>query len=64
MRARLTILLLGLSFLLPAQTNTKMTVEQLVSFIHSSIERKQLDKDVANYLRKVTLFVPGALTTG
>jgi hypothetical protein len=55
MRARLTILLLGLSLLLPAQTNTKMTVEQLVSFIHSSIERKQADKEVANYLRKVTL---------
>jgi hypothetical protein len=55
MRAKLTVLLLGLSFWLQAQTTTKMTVEQLVSFIHSSIERKQADKEVANYLRKVTL---------
>jgi hypothetical protein len=53
MRARLAILLLGFSLGLPAQT--KMTVEQLVGFIHSSVERKQTDKDVANYLRKVTL---------
>jgi hypothetical protein len=53
MRASLAILLLGLSLGLPAQT--KITVEQLVGFIHSSVEHKEADKKVAEYLRTVTL---------
>ena len=47
------MLLLGLSFWLPAQT--KLTVDQLVKYIRSAMELKQLDKDVAKDLRKRTL---------
>lgn len=53
MRARLAFLLVGFSLLLPAQT--KLTVEQLIKFIHSSIQLKQPDRDVANYLRRLAL---------
>ena len=53
MRVRLALLLLGLSFWLPAQT--KLTVDQLVKYIRSAIELKQLDRDVAKDLRKRTL---------
>ncbi len=53
MRARLALLLFVVCSWLPAQF--KMTVEQLVAFIRSSIQLKQPDKQVANYLRKVTV---------
>jgi hypothetical protein len=53
MRFRLALLLLGVSFSLSAQS--KLTVEQLVSFVKSAIQLKQPDKQVAAYLSKVTL---------
>jgi hypothetical protein len=53
MRLKLTLLLLGVSLLLHAQT--KMTAAQLVSFIRSAIELKQPDQEVAKYLKRVTL---------
>jgi hypothetical protein len=53
MRWKVALLLLGASFWLPAQT--KLTVEQLVSFIRSSVQLKQPDKRVAAYLARVTL---------
>jgi len=53
MRLKAALLLLGTALCLPAQD--RLTVEQLVSFIHSSIQLKQSDKDVAGYLRRVQL---------
>lgn len=53
MRLRLALLFLGVSMGLPAQTS--MTVEQLVSFIKSSVQLKQPDREVAKFLRGVTL---------
>ncbi len=53
MRLKLALLLLGASLVLPAQT--KMTVQQLVTFIKSAVQLKQPDKEVANYLRRITL---------
>jgi hypothetical protein len=53
MRARFAVLLLGLSFWLPAQT--KLTVDQLVGMIRSSIQLKHPDKEVASYVRKLAL---------
>jgi hypothetical protein len=53
MRLRLALLLFGVSLLVQAQT--KLTVEQLAVFIRSAIQLKQPDKEVAAYLRKVTL---------
>ncbi len=53
MRFRLALLLFGVSLLAPAQM--KLTVEQLVGFMRSAIQLKQPDKEVAAYLRKVTL---------
>ncbi len=53
MRAKLALLLFGLSLWLPAQN--KLTVEQVVKFIRSAIALKQTDKEVANYLRKQTM---------
>ena len=44
---------LAVAVLLPAQM--KLTVEQLVNFITSTIERKQPDREVAAYLAKVRL---------
>jgi hypothetical protein len=53
MRARAVILAFGLCLGLAAQT--RLTVEQLVSFIRSSIQLKQDDRQVASYLRRQTL---------
>src|ERR1700674_1980590 len=52
---RTLFLLLALSVAATAQTS--MTVDQLVSFIKSSIQLKQDDRQIANYLKtkKVTL---------
>ncbi len=38
-----------------AAAQTRMTVEQLVKFIRSSVQIKQTDKEVARYLKKVAL---------
>jgi hypothetical protein len=53
MRLKVALLLLGASLSLPGQT--KMTVEQLVSFITSSIKLNQPDRQVAGYLAKTQL---------
>jgi hypothetical protein len=53
MRWKVALLLLGVSLSVPAQT--RLTVDQLVSFVKSAIELKQPDKQVAAYLSKVTL---------
>jgi hypothetical protein len=53
MRVRVAVLLLGALLWLPAQT--RLTVEQLLSFIRSSIKLKQDDRQVANYLRRLQL---------
>ncbi len=53
MRRKLALLLLGASLLSYAQM--RMTVDQLVRFIRSAIQLKQPDKEVAGYLRRVTL---------
>src|SRR5271157_5109740 len=53
MRSRVALLLLGASLWLSA--GTKLTVEQLVSFIHSAIQLKQPDRQVAAYLGTVIL---------
>jgi hypothetical protein len=53
MRWKVALLLLGVSLSLFAQT--RLTVDQLVSFVKSAIELKQPDKEVAAYLNKVTL---------
>lgn len=50
---RVGLLLVGLCLWLPAQT--RLTVEQLVSFIRSSIKLKHDDRQVANYVRKLQL---------
>jgi len=53
MRWKTALLLLGASLWLFA--GTKLTVEQLVGFVRSSIQQKQPDKAVAEYLSTVTL---------
>ena len=53
MRLKAALLLLGASLWLFAAT--KLTVEQLVSFVRSSIQVKQPDKAVAEYLSTVSL---------
>ena len=53
MRLRLALLLFGVCLYLPAQS--KLTIEQLTSFLRSAIELKQSDKEVANYLRRLNL---------
>ncbi len=53
MRLRVALLLLGASLCWSA--TTKLTVEQLVSFIRSAIQLKQQDRQVASYLGTVTL---------
>jgi hypothetical protein len=53
MRLRVALLLLGASLWLAAAT--KLTVEQLASFIRSAIQLKQPDRQVAAYLGTVTL---------
>jgi hypothetical protein len=53
MKSRLALLALGLSIALFAQQ--KFTIGQLVAFIQSSIQLKHDDRQVAAYLRKVTL---------
>jgi hypothetical protein len=53
MKSRLALLALGLSIALFAQQ--KFTIAQLVAFIQSSIQLKTDDRQVAAYLRKVTL---------
>ncbi len=53
MKSRLALLALGLSIALFAQL--RFTVDQLSSFIQSSIHLKHDDRQVAAYLRKVTL---------
>ncbi len=52
-RFRVALLLLGVSLVAFAQSG--MTVEQLMSFVRSAIQLKQPDKEVAGYLRHVTL---------
>jgi hypothetical protein len=56
MRAvKATLLSLGVCLgLIAAQAGT-LTVDEVVSFVRSSIQLKQSDKSVADYLRKVTL---------
>jgi hypothetical protein len=53
MRTRVALLLIGVCLWLPAQT--RLTVEQLVLFIRSSIKLKHDDRQVANYVRKLQL---------
>ena len=53
MRLKAALLLLGASLCLFAAT--KLTVEQLAGFVRSSIQQKQPDKAVAEYLATVTL---------
>lgn len=53
MRVRLPSLILLLSLSLPAQM--KMSVNQLLGFVKSSLELKHDDKQLADYLRKVQL---------
>src|SRR5262245_18806891 len=53
MRSRLALFLLFACFTSVAQQ--RLTVEQLLSFLRSSIKLKQDDKQVADYLKKVKL---------
>ena len=53
MKSRLALLALGLSITLFAQT--KFTIDQLVAFVQSSVQLKHPDRQVADYLRKITL---------
>jgi hypothetical protein len=53
MRWKVALLLLGASFLMSGAT--KLTVEQLVGFVRSSVEQKQPDKKVADYLETISL---------
>ena len=53
MKSRLALLALGLSIALFAQQ--KFTIDQLSAFIQSSIQLKHDDRQVAAYLRKVTI---------
>lgn len=53
MRVRVAALLLTFVLLVPAQM--KMSVEQLMQFVRSSLKLRHQDKQVANYLKKVTL---------
>lgn len=53
MRSKLLAAAIGISLLAWAQTT--MTVDQLVSFIRSSIQLKENDRKVADYLQKVRL---------
>jgi hypothetical protein len=50
---RITILLLATAMAIPAETS--MTVDQLISFIQSSVKNHIPDKDVAEYLRHVNM---------
>ena len=50
---RLLLLFLSLTLLAPAQI--KLTVDQLTSFLKSSVRLKHPDQQVATYLKKVTL---------
>lgn len=50
---RLLLLILSLSLLAPAQI--KLSVDQLTSFLKSSVRLKHPDQQVATYLKKVTL---------
>jgi hypothetical protein len=52
MRTFLALLVLGASLVLAQE---KLTVEQVVAFVKSAIDLKQSDKEVANYLRSLTL---------
>lgn len=54
-RLALRIGLLMLAVVLAASGQAKMTVSQLVSFVQSSIQLKHPDKQVADYLKRVTL---------
>jgi hypothetical protein len=53
MRGKLVSILLAIAIAASAQM--AMTVDQLVSFVRSSVERKTPDRDVAAYLPKVRL---------
>jgi hypothetical protein len=53
MKVRLAVL--GLAVCLAASPETKLTVDQLVSFIASSIRLEHADGKVANFLKNVTL---------
>lgn len=53
MKSRLALLALSVSLTLFAQE--KFTIDQLVSFVQSSIQLKHPDRQLAAYLRKVTL---------
>jgi hypothetical protein len=53
MRAKAACVLLGLALTLGAQT--RLTIEHLLDFVRSSIKLKHDDRQVASYLRRVTL---------
>src|SRR3989442_7522536 len=53
MRFRVVLLLLALS--LAGADQMKMSVEQLFSFLRSSIKLKQDDRQVADYVKKIKL---------
>lgn len=53
MRRLPALLLFGASLIFAAQT--RLTVQQLLTFVRSSLELKQDDREVAQYLRKVKL---------
>ena len=53
MRIRVVLLIFAACLTVTAQT--KMSVEQLVSFLRSSIKLKQEDKQVADYVKKIKL---------
>ncbi|MGH9666113.1 MAG: hypothetical protein ACRD9L_16940, partial [Bryobacteraceae bacterium] len=53
MQSRLLVIVLGVSLAATAQMT--MSVEQLKSFLQSSVQLKQSDKQVASYLKKVKL---------
>lgn len=49
------LMLLALLFCLAAPGQTRMTVEQLLAFVKSSVQMKHNDKDVADILKRVKL---------
>src|SRR5437868_4915897 len=53
MRIRVALLIFALNFIGSAQT--RMSVEQLVKFVRSSIQLKQDDKTVSEYVKKIKL---------
>src|SRR5213594_272432 len=52
---RIRVALLALAACLSAAAQQRLTIEQLLSFLRSSIKLKQDDRQVADYLKKVRL---------